>query len=349
MGGLTNLPGLRPKETSPEKKINMSSTNNMVAPGTETFRVIPAMELRPESHLVLGTPQDASGPTKATFHRVPIRARMMAAGGGAAVVSPQFVAGSTAVVGNVHQGLRRALIKLPKSHTFGINEYQNMGGGGGDNDRTNVVLGVSLYDPRVGPTAEQTTVIKNLEDTALWIRQTMFASPQIRTTLGLGPANMPEEKQRTAAELMDLAIVRYPKAGTGGGDHHINNNKRGRDADGSAATVGAPKIYGKIVSPDGAPNIPEPLLTWFWTPDGTPLTLDQVRQFRSFDVEMYVELDTVFASKSVRSVQLKVREVVVWPPAVRPTQRYSVVFQNQVCQRDGLVMAVDEENKQTAV
>jgi hypothetical protein len=61
----------------------------------------------------------------------------------------------------------------------------------------------------------------------------------------------------------------------------------------------------------------------------------------------YVELEDIFVNKAVRSLQLKLRECLVIPPAERPTQRFSVIFPNQVCTRD-TVAAQDPEEASAA-
>ena len=48
-------------------------------------------------------------------------------------------------------------------------------------------------------------------------------------------------------------------------------------------------------------------------------------------VQPYVEVEDIFVSKAVRSLQLKLRECLVIPPVERMQQRYSVCFPDRMC------------------
>ena len=67
------------------------------------------------------------------------------------------------------------------------------------------------------------------------------------------------------------------------------------------------------------------------------MPLERIRQWRNFEVVPYVELEDVFVNKAVRSLQMKLRECLVIPPTERPTQRFSVIFPTQVCNRESLL------------
>lgn len=170
----------------------------------DVFVVKPAAQLCGERDLILCTPQEAGPNSKQSFFRVPVRVRPAV---------PAFLSGSRDVVGST-AGLRRVLLQFPQSFCHGLREYDNVGT---DSERANLTLGFALYDHRVGPTPEQTAMMRCLDDTSAWIRNTLYGTDKIRTTLGLGPANMPPEKQRMAAEMMDLHIAKPLVEKEGGG------------------------------------------------------------------------------------------------------------------------------------
>ena len=51
----------------------------------------------------------------------------------------------------------------------------------------------------------------------------------------------------------------------------------------------------------------------------------------NFQVQPFVEVEDVFVSKAVRSLQLKLRECLVIPPVERMQHRFSVCFPDRVC------------------
>jgi hypothetical protein len=85
----------------------------------------------------------------------------------------------------------------------------------------------------------------------------------------------------------------------------------------------------KVVAP--AANVPEMFQTFWWTPDGRPLTLERVRAWSNFRITPFVEIEDVFVNRAVRSIQLKLRECIVTPPAERVTVRTSLAFADRVC------------------
>jgi hypothetical protein len=66
--------------------------------------------------------------------------------------------------------------------------------------------------------------------------------------------------------------------------------------------------------------------TFFWTPDGERIPFEVVQRFQNFQVVPFVEVEDVFVNKAMRSVQLKLRECIVYPPPERPSVRQSVCF-----------------------
>lgn len=87
--------------------------------------------------------------------------------------------------------------------------------------------------------------------------------------------------------------------------------------------------YAKIVRGDS--NAHEMFHTYFWTADGQPIPLETVLGFRNFQAEPFVEVEEIFVSKAVRSLQLKLRECIVYPPTERPNTRSSVCFPERIC------------------
>jgi hypothetical protein len=71
--------------------------------------------------------------------------------------------------------------------------------------------------------------------------------------------------------------------------------------------------------------------TYFWTPNGQSVPLEVVAGYRNFRIKPFVEVEDVFVSKAVRSIQLKLRECIVIPPLDRVSTRFSVCFPDKVC------------------
>ena len=61
-------------------------------------------------------------------------------------------------------------------------------------------------------------------------------------------------------------------------------------------------------------------------------------------VQPYVEVEDIFVSKAVRSLQLKLRECLVGPPVERLQHRYSVCFPDRIC---SAAAAAAEESEDT--
>lgn len=299
----------------------------------DVFVVCPATELDAERHAVMAVPTEGS---KNGGHRVPIRA----AADGAA--NPIFVPGTHRVAQSAG-GLRRLLVKFPESYCHSIKEHAVTLEG----DRANLSLGFALFDPRAGPTEEEERVMKNIDAFSDWVKSTMVGCERIRTVVGLGAANMNEAKQRMVAEHIDLCVS---KPAAEPAPHHNHNKSsepprpRGR------------YCYVKIVPP--SPTVSELFLTYWWAPNGTPMSLDTVRRMQNFRVVPFVEMEDVYCNKALRSLQMKLRECIVIPPTERPTQRFSAAFPQRVCVRDlsveddGIapepIAAIEEEEEEAA-
>lgn len=262
----------------------------------QVFHVIDAAEIDPERDVYVGLPVETVN--KQTFHRLPIRSSNL---DGANERRVQLLPGSSVVVQST-QGLRRLLVRFPTCYCPRVSTHQ----GDGDNERTNRSLGFALYDHRSGPTPEDNRMLQSIDRLGAFIAQTMVRCERIRTTLKLGPANMPPAQQQVVVDYMNLGMARP-----------VSDDKHCR------------YCYCKIVAPDS--NAPEIFHTYFWTPRGERIPLDVVENYRNFQVVPYVEVEEVFVSKAVRSLQLKLRECIVYPPIERAMVRSSVCFPEKMC------------------
>lgn len=244
----------------------------------ELFATYSAADLNPERHAVLALPTEGAK----NSHRVPIRA---AADDGSA----PFLPGKHRLVAKT-PGLRRLLVKFPESYCHSIKEYDTAEG-----ERTNLSLGFALYDPRDGPTPEESRVIDAMDAFAAWIRSTMVGSERIRTTVGLGPATMSEGKQRDKAESMDLWVAKPVDEATPAVPNHAAT--RGGGAGGEPPRPRGRYVYVKLVAP--SPTVNEMFHTYWWAPNGTPLTLDAVRRMQNFRIVPFIEMEDVFCGVPV--------------------------------------------------
>ena len=291
------------------------SLNSMAA--NTMFTVVAASELQAERDVLVGLPVENT--TKQTFHRIPIRSSNTQSATGDRRLQVKMVASQTHVVQSI-QGLQRLLIKFPTVFVPGIKVFE----ANGENDRTNLSMGFALYDFRTGPTPEESRVVENLDTLAMFLRKVMVRCDRFRRILKLGD-NMTAEQQQVAAEMMDLHVVRPVQDRPDSSSHRNSGSLFGSDERSTPARY----CYVKLVAPD--PNINEKYHTYFWTMDGRPLKFDQVLGFRNFQVQPFVEVEDIFVSKAVRSLQLKLRECLVIPPMERIQQRFSVCFPDRVC------------------
>ena len=294
------------------------------------FNVIPALDLNAERDVFMGLPVESN--TKQTFYRIPIRSSSTESAFGDRRVQVKLVPGQTNVVQSI-QGLQRLLIKFPQVIVPGIKVVE----ANNENDRTNTSMGFALYDFRTGPSTDETQILKNLDGLAMCLRQTMVRCDRIRRVLKLGD-NMTPQQQQVAVETRVYFSGFVKCALTEMMDLHVARPLQERsDASLFRGATGQPDdrppparyCYVKLVAPDPAVN--EKYHTYFWTMDGQPIKFDTVLGFRNFQVHPYVEVEDVFVSKAVRSLQLKLRECLVVPPAERIQHRFSVCFPDRVC------------------
>lgn len=281
------------------------------------FTVVPALDLNAQRDVYVGLPVENTN--KQTFHRIPIRSSCTESDTGDRRIHVKFVPGSQHVVQST-QGLRRLLIKFPSVFVPGIKVFE----ASNDNDRTNLSMGFALFDSRVGPSPDETKVMENLDGLAAFLRNNLVQCDRIRRMLKIGGENMTSAQQQVAADMMDLHVARPV-------DSSMYNRATGSTAQRSGEDRPSPAryCYVKLVAPD--PAVSEKYHTFFWTVDGRALKFDTVLGFRNFQAQPFVEVEDIFVSKAVRSIQLKLRECLVVPPAERMQQRYSVCFPDRVC------------------
>lgn len=284
------------------------------------FTVVHAANLNGRQDAYLGLPVENTN--KQTFWRVPIRSSMTETLDGRRV-RIQLLPGHDRVVQNT-QGMQRLVVRFPECYVPGAKVYDGSMDSGNNNnnnnERVNITMGFALYDARNGPTPEQQRVLDNIDAFAAFLRETLYSCDKIRCALKLGPANMSPDQQRVAAEMLDVFVSRAvsapPSSAAGGGD----NSERARSR----------YLYTKLVSPE-TPNLPPIFHTYFYTRDGRPVPFETVLGWRNFHAEPLVEMEDVFVFKAVRSLQIKLRECLVTPPAERPNTRYSMCFPDQLC------------------
>ena len=165
-------------------------------------------------------------------------------------------------------------------------------------------MGFALYDGRCGPTPDETRVMANIDALASMLALNMARCMQIRTKVF--PNARPDADARSLADSMDLFLSRPLR---------------------SAA---ARYCNAKIVPPTEK-RVNDLFHTYFWTPNGQSIPLDVVTGYRNFRIKPFVEVEDVFVSKAVRSIQLKLRECIVIPPLDRAPTRFSVCFPDRLC------------------
>jgi hypothetical protein len=323
------------------------------------FIVRNAADLVADRDAVLVVPSEGNSKQGNNFHRVPIRAAppsdVCSGSGNGNVVD---VEGGLRVA-PTPAGLRRLLLRFPESFCNGVKEFDTA-----DGERQNLSLGFALFDHRVGPTAEEARVLENIDALSGRIRRTLYGCERIRTTLGFGSSKMSAVTQRTLADEMDLWISKpvteeedtATSITTPGHNHSsssgsgFNSYKRAYGGAGAVVAVTQPPpprsryCYVKLVPP--TPTVNEMFLTYLWTPNGRPLGLDAVRRLQKFRVVPFVELEDVFVNKAMRSLQMKLRECIIFPPPERPTHRLSAAFPNRVCTRDAAEGICNDDDDQ---
>lgn len=151
--------------------------------------------------------------------------------------------------------------------------------------------------------------MENIDRLAVFIRRNLMKCEKMRCTLKIGAARMDVKQQELMAEAMDLWVARPATPGQDGSMRRF--------------------CWPKIVMP--TPNIPEKYHTYFWTPNGERIPLETVQRYQNFKVVPFVEVEDVFVNKAMRSLQLKLRECIVYPPAERLSVRTSVCFPGRLC------------------
>ncbi len=55
---------------------------------------------------------------------------------------------------------------------------------------------------------------------------------------------------------------------------------------------------------------------------------------QNFRVVSFVEFEDIFCSKALRSLQMKLRKCIVYPPPGRPNHRFSAAYPQRMCTRE---------------
>jgi hypothetical protein len=165
-------------------------------------------------------------------------------------------------------------------------------------------LGFALYDGRSGPTPEETRVMANIDALAGMIALTMTRCMQIRSKVF--PNARVDADAQSLADSMDLFVSRPSR--------------------------GATRYCNAKIVPQTEKRVNQIFHTYFWTPNGQSVPLEVVAGYRNFRIKPFVEVEDVFVSKAVRSIQLKLRECVVIPPLDRVSTRFSVCFPDRLCE-----------------
>ena len=311
------------------------------------FHVVVAAALNPERDVLLGLPQEGTG-AKQSFHRVPIRSSVSSTADDERI-RVALLPGCTGVTQN-HTSLRRLLLRFPESFVPSIHKFENASEG----DRLNYSLGFALYDSMQGPTKEQTDVMQNVDALAQWIRLTMIQCDRIRSTLRLGSRPANRDQAMMVADMMGDVFVSRPLDAKDGGDAPLpgrggKGGGKGNSGAGDAGGFSRPRTrycYAKLVAPRTAPEI---FQTYFYLPNGTEVPFETVLGWKNFKAEPYVEIEDVFVSKAVRSLQLKLRECIVTPAPERAQTRFSVAFPDRVCRQIDEAAAAAEGEAAAAV
>lgn len=301
------------------------------------FNVVSAATLDPERDALLCLPQEGQG-SKQSFFRVPVRSSVTTTADEQQRIRVTLVPGCSGVVQHP-RGLRRLLIRFPMSYVPRVNTFDNNDGG---ERAANLSMGFALFDSMVGPTAEQTTIMRNIDALAQWIRLTMLRCDRIRVPLKLtgtaGGGTFTHEQAIVAADMMhDVFVAKQlespppsaPPAGMGGKAPSAGGRGGSAVETGSGARPRARYCYVKLVSPHG--NAPEIFHSYFYTPAGKPIPFNTVVAWQNFHAEPFVEVEEVFVSKAVKCLQMKLRECIVTPPMERAQRRFSVAFPEVVC------------------
>lgn len=307
------------------------------------FHTVAAVDLQAERDVFMGMPSETTN--KQTFLRVPLRSSHTESPSGDKRTRVQFVDGNKHIVQSVRsrthhgdvwasgcvQGLRRLLIRFPMCFVPGIKVFE----ASNENDRTNLSMGFALYDYRNGPTPEEQRVMDNIDGLAAFLRSTLVRCPCdklqpgnqrahlvlcFRRMLKLDTSNV---SPQVAAEMLDLHVARPVT------DRAATVPGRTNAPGGGSAPMPSRYCYVKLIAPD--PNVNEVYHTYFWTTEGKRVPFDTVRMFRNFHVQPFVEVEDIFVSKAMRSLQLKLRECLVVPPVERMQYRPSVCFPDRVC------------------
>ena len=236
--------------------------------------------------------------TGSIYHRVPIRCTEKQCG----TAAVEMVAGA----GNIAKeakGLKRLLLRFPPVFCPGVKQYQS-----NEQDRQqqqNMSLPFALFDARKPEKSEEDNKLcTQVDAVADFIRKLVVGNQNIRRTLNLGRSGeMTQQEVQMAADMLHGSIFLSRPV------------EEGR----------ARYCYPKLVPP--TTSTPTVYHTVFFKPDSSIISFDEVVAWnRGFTIEPCIEMEELFVSKTVKSLQLRVRECIVYPPETQGYTRYSVVF-----------------------
>lgn len=278
----------------------MANNNNV-------YLAMPILDVTPERDLYMALPTEMSVPgTRQTYYRAPIRSSQTTNNNTGGVV--ERVDGATNIVKS-QKGLRRLLLRFPKVFVPGIKQFSSTDNNSGS--RPQLSMGFAMYDGRKDePDAADKSLCAKVDEISSFLRRLVVGNPRMRKTLGLGYGNeMSDTEIRYAADALatKLSICRP-----------LEDGQKTR------------YCYPKLVAPDA--RTPSVFHTFFFSPNGAQIAFADVLAWeRPFHCEPFVEIEELFASKSVQSLQLRVRECVAYPPDTQASVRYSLSFPDVIC------------------
>ena len=295
-----------------------------------TIRVINVEELEPHVDIALGFPltKDLEG-GKMGYHRVPIRCRTD--------TDCPPVCKNTA-------GLRRLALRFENVWVPHIRAYGDEGASLNPDPGAVVRMCIALGGKKRPDAVARmcmaltgnkkfdnvgdctgTIAIERLDEATRWIRKHMVLQPEIRQALGIAMGckkEMTEETAEVYAETLDTVNIVKPsttnpwvkEAGEEEEEEEEEGEQEGvetRGEGGLSPSAPVRYIYPKVA----ATGYYRSLLR---TPSGGTITVAEARAWGNrgcrADVVL-VELESIFSNKLIRSIQLRVLEAIITPPA----------------------------------
>lgn len=257
------------------------------------YHAIPIEKVKPEQDMYVALPIEQPVPgTKSNYHRCHIRSQNVQYDN----ATIQLAEGCTNVVQS-SRGLSRVLLRFPQMFCPGIKAHVD-----DKTNKTQYTLGFALYDSRNEErTKEEEAILSAVDSLSAWLRRTFLSHKKIRKVLNMH-ADMGATEAAMAADMLDVHISRP-----------LAEDQKTR------------YVYTKLVPPAG--NVPVCYHTVFWSPEGKRVPFNQVLEAGgALTIEPLVEIEELFASKSVRSLQLRTRECIVHLRENKVNTRQSLCF-----------------------